>query len=164
MPLPDWSLRRDLTFRTFDDALAEVDRLLARPYERRGNWDLAQACDHLADAFDGSLRGFSFAAPWFIRALFGKLGLWYVLRYRSIPIRPRMPKDQEPVAGKNPQACVARLRESIRSFEASQAAPAMHPFFGRISHEQWRQVHLFHTAHHLAFLHPLDTDAMAPSR
>lgn len=155
MALPDWSLRRELRFQAFDEALAEVDRLHAGAYERRGNWDLAQACDHLADTFDGSMRGFTFAAPWAIRAMFGKFALWYVLRYRSIPIRPRMPRDQEPPPGKDPIACVARLRESVRAFENSQVPPAMHPFFGRISHDQWREIHLFHMAHHLAFLHPL---------
>jgi hypothetical protein len=159
----DWSLRRDLNFRTSDEALAEVDRLLAAPYERRGNWDLAQVCDHLADAFDGSIHGYSFAAPWIIRALLGKPALWYVLRFRSIPIRARRPRDLDPQPGKDPAACAARLRESVRAFEASKDPLAPHPFFGRISREQWRQVHLFHMAHHLAFLHPIPAAAASSS-
>ena len=105
MSLPDWSLRRDLLFSTFDEALAEVDRLLAGLYERRGNWDLAQACDHLADAFEGSMRGFDFGAPWVVQAVIGKVAVWYVLRYRSIPFRPKMPRRLEPQPGKNPAEC-----------------------------------------------------------
>jgi len=42
MSLPDWSLRRQLLLTSFDEALSEVDRLLAGPCEQRGNWDLAQ--------------------------------------------------------------------------------------------------------------------------
>ena len=157
MSLPDWSLRRTLEFRTFDEALAEVDQLLAAPYERRGNWDLSQACDHLADTFEGSMRGFDFGAPWVIRGLIGKLALRYVLHFRSIPFRPRMPQRLNPQPGKDPAQSGTRLREKVREFEASRGPLAPHPFFGRVSVDQWRQIHLFHMAHHLGFLVPQQT-------
>ena len=140
MSLPNWSLRRPLEFRTFDEALAEVDQLLAGPYERRGNWDLSQACDHLADTFEGSMRGFDFGAPWVIRGLIGKLA-----------------QRLNPQPGKDPAQSGTRLREKVREFEASRGPLAAHPFFGRVSVDQWRQIHLFHMAHHLGFLVPQQT-------
>ena len=152
--LPDWSDRRDIEFQSFGEALAEVDRLLNGRYERRGNWDLAQACDHLAYSFEGSVRGFDFGAPRIVQALVGQYALRYVLKNRRAPFRPRVPKRLEPPSGKDPVASADRLKESIREFE-SAAEVARHPFFGKISHDQWRQVHLFHCAHHLAFLHPV---------
>jgi hypothetical protein len=152
--LPDWSARREIEFHSFDQALAEVDRLLTQPYERRGNWDLAQACDHLAYSFEGSVRGFDFGAPRIVQALIGQYALRYVLRNRRAPFRPRVPKRLEPPSGKDPHACVERLKNSILEFESHPGELARHPFFGKITREQWRQIHLFHCSHHLAFLHP----------
>ena len=152
--LPDWSERRNINFQSFDEALAEVDRLLANPYERLGNWDLAQACDHLAYSFEGSVRGFDFSAPRIVQALVGQYALRYVLKHRKAPFRPRVPKRLEPPSGKDPHACVARLKDSIKEFESHRGELAPHPFFGKITRDQWRQIHLFHCSHHLAFLHP----------
>lgn len=152
--LPDWAARRNLDFKTFDDALAEAEQLLNHPYERRGNWDLAQACDHLADSFEGSVRGFDFGAPRIIQSLVGQFALRYLLKHRRAPFRPRVPKRLEPPSGKDPGACVSRLRNSIKEFESHPGDLAAHPFFGKITRDQWRQIHLFHCSHHLAFLHP----------
>jgi hypothetical protein len=152
--LPAWSLRRELLFCSFDEAIAEIDRLYTQPHRRLGNWDLAMACDHLAFSFDHSMHGFDFGMPRIVQAAVGKFALWYVLRYRTAPVRPMMPSRLEPQPGKDPAECVARLKDSIRAFENFPGELARHPFFGKISREQWRKIHLFHLAHHLAFLHP----------
>jgi hypothetical protein len=152
--LPDWSARRELEFQSFDEALAEVDRLLTGRYQRRGNWDLAQTCDHLAYSFEGSVRGFDFGVPRMVQMLIGQYALRYVLRNRRAPFRPRVPRRLEPPSGKDPQACALRLKNSISEFESHAGELAPHPFFGKITRDQWRQIHLFHCAHHLAFLHP----------
>ena len=147
-------MRRSLNFTTFEAVLAEAERLARSPYERVGNWDLAQMCDHLADAVYGSMHGFDFAAPWILRKTISPLALWYVLKKRRIPIRAKMPKRREPASGKDPSACIARLREQIDEFGSRSGPVAAHPFFGRLSYEQWTQIHLIHCAHHLGFLVP----------
>ena len=65
-------MRRQLYFDSIDDALAEVDRLCKCNYECAGSWDLAQVCDHLASAFEGSRVGIPFKAPWPARKLIGR--------------------------------------------------------------------------------------------
>jgi hypothetical protein len=144
--------RRRLRFDTFDDALAEVERLSASEYERLGVWNLAQMCDHLADAIDDSVRGYSFRMPWLARTLIGPLALRYVLKTRSIPVRAKMPKRLEPRRGVDLHGSVARLRAAIRNFQTHSGPFAPHPLFGTISSDVWRQVHLVHIAHHLGFL------------
>ena len=146
--------RRRLRFDTFDDALAEVERLCACEYERVGSRNLAQMCDHLADALEGSVRGFDFRMPWLMRTLMAPLALRYVLKTRSIPIRAPMPKRREPRPDVDLVTSVARLRAAIATFENSPGPLAPHPYFGRISADTWRSVHLVHIAHHLGFLNP----------
>jgi hypothetical protein len=152
--LPNSSARRELRFQTFDQAIAEVDRLFAHGYERKGNWDLAQMCDHLATTFEGSVRGFGFGMPRVLQAMFGQFGLRYVLKNQRTPFRARVPKQLEPASGLDPAVAIVRLKHSIGEFESYTGEVARHPFFGKMTREQWRGIHLFHCAHHLAFLHP----------
>ena len=141
-------------FDNFEQALAEVDRLARCPHKQLGNWDLAQICDHLADAFEGSMRGFDFTIPWLVRRLLGPPILRRVLSKRPIPFRPRIPRRLEPPPGRDLAACVTRLAEMISQFESSPQPLAKHPLFGEISRDTWRQIHLVHMAHHLSFLVP----------
>ena len=41
--------RRKLTFASLDEVVADAENLLAKGYEKAGNWDLAQVCGHLAE-------------------------------------------------------------------------------------------------------------------
>src|SRR5689334_15110487 len=106
--------RRLLQFDDFEQALGEVDRLLGCPHSRAGNWDLSQVCDHLAGAFDASMHGLRYRAPWLLRILLSRLILRRVLRTRRIPGRANIPKRFEPKAGQEAAACAARLREKVR--------------------------------------------------
>ena len=51
-------------------------------------------------------------------------------------------------------ASLAKLRQGIARFEAHQGDMADHPFFEKLSKEQWRELHLIHCAHHLSFQVP----------
>src|SRR5215212_7863504 len=133
--------RRQLYFDNFEQALAEVDRLRDVPYERMGKWGLAQVCDHLASAFDGSMKGFSFSLNWPMRNLFGSIGLHYVLWLRRVPFRARVPRNLEPPDTLPVDASVQSLRAKIREFENFQQPLAMHPFFGSITRDQWWRIH-----------------------
>ncbi len=157
MPAPA-NTKRAILFDNFEDALAEVDHLLVTPYERCGKWDLGQICDHLGDAFEGSMRGYDFAAPWIITKLFAKPVLRQVLEKHRIPFTPRIPKRLVPLPGKDPRECAARLREKVSEFRAWKIDLARHPFFGKLTYDQWRQIHLLHLSHHLSFLVPQSAD------
>ena len=50
--------RRKLTFAALDDAVRDAENLLAKGYDKVGNWDLAQVCFHLAEWMRYPVEGF----------------------------------------------------------------------------------------------------------
>ena len=52
--------RRKLSLSTYDEVIAELDRLQAAGYRQLGQWNLGQACGHLSHYLRGSLDGFDF--------------------------------------------------------------------------------------------------------
>ena len=156
------AVRRILRFETFDDALAEVDRLAARPYGRAGEWDLAQVCDHLADAFDSSVRGFEYRAPWLFRMLVGPLALRYIFARGNITVRGPLPRQFDPRPGTDAAASIAQLRAALRAYEAHTGPMVAHPFFGPMTRAAWDRLLLLHMARHLGFLVPKSAPAESP--
>ena len=41
--------RRELYFSDLDEVVRDAEHLLAKGYDRAGNWNLAQVCTHLAE-------------------------------------------------------------------------------------------------------------------
>jgi hypothetical protein len=148
--------RRRLHFKDFDEARAEVQRLGAHPYARCGNWDLFQMCDHVSDAMDRcvSPAGFGFGLPWPLQALARTMILPVILWTGRIPAGTKVPEDRIPKPKGDPQRSVGEFERSTRQFEGHAGPFAPHPFFGRLTGEKWRRVHLIHIAHHLGFLVP----------
>ena len=146
--------RRKLDLRDFDAVAAEVDRLLAHGYDRAGNWSLAQACDHLSTFMRMSLEGFPLRVPWIISGFLGplvvkRLTLWT----RSIPAGYKTPQPLEPTSAADDAAAVLTFKDVLqRVWAAAQLHPS--PLFGRMTPEQWREIHLIHASHHLSFLVP----------
>src|SRR3954469_19310566 len=64
--------RRTLHFNNLDEMLADVERLNQGPVKSLGNWSPGQVLKHLVISMTGSLDGFDFHTPLFIR-LAGKL-------------------------------------------------------------------------------------------
>src|SRR5262249_15626952 len=70
--------RRKLTFATLDDVVRDAENLLAKGYDKAGNWDLAQVCSHLAEWMRFPMDGFPkiplLLRPmfWLVRATVGK--------------------------------------------------------------------------------------------
>jgi hypothetical protein len=52
---------------------------------------------------------------------------------------------------------VARLKETIERLRTHQGELHASPFFGYLTPDQWRRLHLIHCAHHLGFLVPKGT-------
>src|SRR5690242_14094817 len=85
--------RRELDLRSFDELVAEVQRLQRSGYTLGGQWDLSQACNHLAYAMNKSIDGYPFKLPLPIRILvplFGKRSF-----FRTRKIRPGLPAPSD---------------------------------------------------------------------
>jgi hypothetical protein len=146
--------QRQLQFNDFAEVQAEVDRLHQRGYEKLGQWDLAQVCDHLTYFVQGSLDGFTFRVPWLIKVLFGRFVLRRILKQRRMKEGISTPQRPLPAAGGDEPAAMARFKQVIERFQAHQGELQPSPFFGHLTPQQWRDLHLIHCAHHLGFLAP----------
>ena len=146
---------RELHFADFAAVRAELDRL-ARGYDQAGNWDLAQACDHLNFFITGSLNGHRFKVPWLFKVLFGRLVLRRILSGRKMKTGVFTPQKPLPESGGDATAAVANLKATLARFEQHQGEFHDSPFFGHLTPDQWRDLHLIHCAHHLGFLLPRD--------
>jgi hypothetical protein len=146
--------RRELRFQDFDQVLADADRLLAGGYQRAGNWSLAQVCDHLARIITLSLDGFPSLMPWPVRVLARWFALGPILRHKVFRRRFNTPTYLVPAADATDRDAVERLRAVLTRFKESTGPLHPSPLFGRLSRDEWREVHLWHCEHHFSFLSP----------
>jgi hypothetical protein len=148
--------RRVLHFDTLEDVLADAERLTAGRIESRGNWSAGQAFEHLARWMDFSLDGFPVRVPWLVRVLFGRLILRRALR-RGFPAGFRWKGANAAASDPGPTDAAAgleHLRRSVARLRTeTQRSPS--PLFGKLSAEEWEQLHLRHAELHLSFLDPV---------
>jgi hypothetical protein len=145
---------RQLDFRNFDQALAEVDRLHRVGYDRAGRWDLAQTCDHLNYFIQGSLDGATYRVPWLFKFLFGRLVLRRILKTRRMRAGITTPQKPPPEPGGDEAAAVDKFKQLIERLRSHPGEMHPSPFFGAMTPQQWRELHLIHAAHHLGYLLP----------
>lgn len=124
-------------------------------YDRAGAWSLGQICDHLTTFMRGSLEGFGFRLPWYMR-LAGPLILRSTLQSRRIPAGIKTPPPLMPAVESNLQdaAAIDALLAMLDRYEQHTGPMQPSALFGRLSREQWDQIHLIHAAHHLSFITP----------
>lgn len=146
--------QRELAFKDFTEVCSEVDRLHRQGYEKLGQWDLAQVCDHLSFFIGGSLDGHGFRTPWLVKALLGRMVLKRILTQRKMKVGVFTPQKRLPVPGGDEAAAIARFKEVVGRLESHQGELVDSPFFGHLTPEQWRELHLIHCGHHLGFLQP----------
>ncbi len=146
--------QRRLDFKDFNAVLAEVDRLHQGGYTKAGQWDLAQVCDHLRYFIEGSLDGFTFRVPWLFKVLFGNLVLRRILKTRRMKSGITTPQKPLPPAGEDEAAAVSRFKQIVERLKTHTGEFHASPFFGKLTPEQWRDLHQIHCAHHLGFLLP----------
>jgi hypothetical protein len=147
--------RRELTFRSFDEVLADAEQLVGSPHTRTlGNWPLSQLLTHLATAINLSLDGISARFPFYVRIF----GLFLKRRVLKKGLSPgiKLPPEREarafPIAG-SPREALETLRTAVGRLRTERMT-ARHPIFGKITHEEWTQFHLRHAELHLSFAVP----------
>ncbi len=143
-------MRRELRFKTFEDALAELDRLEKGPVETLGRWSHYQILTHCAGAVEKSMDRFSNRAPWLVRQTLGRWTKWRILRQGFF--NPGMGKQKPDRVEGDAKAAAVKLRESIAKFRAHQGPLDEHPFCGPLTREEWEKFHLYHLADHLGYL------------
>jgi hypothetical protein len=154
------AVRRRLTFASLDEVVADAENLLAKGYDKAGNWDLAQCCFHLAEWVRYPVEGFP-RIPLLMRPV-----LWLMRNTVAGPaLRKALEKGELPTGqptltqsltapGGDPTAAVAKLKESVARFRAYTGPYQPSPLLGVLDAETGLKVQLVHCAHHLSFLVP----------
>ena len=143
--------RRDLAFGSYEKAIEEIRGLQKSGYEKNGAWSLGQVCAHLSFYYKGSIEGFGFSMPWIIRFLFGKPYL--KKRMKGIRLKAgsmTAPKSLPPGDLNEAEAIDRGIAYLEQLSSAQKLFPS--PLVGELTIEEWRIMHLGHTAHHLGFL------------
>ncbi len=151
------SYRRSLSFTSMDDLLADVQALAACGAQASGGWTAGQVIWHVAAVIDASVEGVNFTLPLPMRIL-GRL-----IRSRSlkkgipagvIKIPPQAQAEFAPSPDVTFQTAVDLLTSAIQKAKQRRMS-AVSPVFGKLSHEQWVQLHCRHAEMHFSFLSPV---------
>jgi hypothetical protein len=151
--------RRKLSFATLEEVAADAENLLARGYDKAGNWDLAQVAGHVAEWMRFPIEGFPkppiFIRPmlWLMKVTSGKKMLAKVLDEGFTPGGHTMPQTVTPPGG-NAAEAVTKLRSSIERWKAYTGEVYPSPLYGAMTKETALALQLKHAAHHLSFLVP----------
>lgn len=152
--------RRTLAFATLDEVVADAENLLARGYDRAGNWDLAQVCSHLAEWLRYPMDGFPripvVMRPvfWLLRKTIGPRELRKMTDGGKMPAGAPTLKESVAPPGGDAAVAVANLKATIERFKASEGPYHPSPLLGTLTKDQLVRVHCVHGAHHLSFLIP----------
>jgi hypothetical protein len=144
--------RREVDYKSFDELLADADRLSSGDVKTLGNWSPGQIFQHLANVFNGSIDGLPKAFPWFMRAMarpFKKK-----LIYGPMPAGMKMPDILAKAVMPEPTSTEVGLSNLHAAVSRLKREPhrAAHPIFGQISKEEWDSIHLKHAGLHMSFL------------
>ena len=147
--------RRKLSFNSLDDVVADAEACVSSPnLKMLGNWPLSRILAHLTKAMTSSVDGSPVKAPLVIR-LIGPFLKGRILKkgmspglklpkYIEVGFYPEISSSQE--ALENLRVAVRRLR--------TENLVSRHPVFGKVTPEEWVQIHLRHSELHLSFALP----------
>ena len=144
--------RRQLHFETYQEILQDVRKLGAGPSRQLGNWSLGEICQHLAKTMDMSIDGSQAKFPWIMR----KIGPLLKKRFlsRPMPAGYTVPKGAGllPDAGETAAGLAALEKAVARINQTGHRSP--HVLFGKMTREEWDQLHMRHSELHLSFIVP----------
>ncbi|HEY8503594.1 MAG TPA: DUF1569 domain-containing protein [Gemmataceae bacterium] len=156
------SERREVRLDTYEDLLAEVDRVVAAEREGRlralGNWTPGQIFQHLGRWIEFAIDGFPFRYPWWVRVpgrvLTAVSWRWFYKTALKPGFRnPGEAKAVEPEASVSLEEGADYLRRQVRRVLDGEKMQQPSPGGWRLSHGQWEWVQLRHAEMHLSFLH-----------
>jgi hypothetical protein len=146
--------RRKLDYASFEELLADAERLSAGPVKSLGNWSPGQIFRHLAISYNGAIDGLPIKFPWHFRMMVklfkkslinGEMPAGYKMRPENARITEPGPTSTEEGLTEL-RAAIARLKR--------EAHRAVNPLFGMMSGEEWDKIMLKHASMHMSFLVP----------
>ena len=149
--------RRSISLHSYDDLLAEIDKLTSTEVELKGNWSLGQIFAHLAKAMNASIDGFTSTFPFFLKIV-ARLFLKKKFIYGAIPAGYSIPKSGEkqfkPDDSTSTEKAANALRDAINRVKSADELVA-HPILGELTRDEWENFSLRHAEMHLSFVIPV---------
>lgn len=149
---------RNPKFTDFDAMMADVKQLAERGYEKSGNWNLGQACSHVADWMLFPIDGFP-VPPLPIRMLF------WVMKKTVAPGMKRKilaegfkggtmtaPDTVAKPEEFSDQGGLEKLQNAVIRLQAYEGELRPSPLFGKMDKAMAVKVSLLHAEHHLGYL------------
>jgi hypothetical protein len=143
--------RRELRFKTLNEARAELKRLEKGPIVTTGNWSYYQILDHLQKNAVRSMTSFPRLQSWWLRRLAGPVILVIILKQGSIPAGTGAVIGATPKVKGNEKKALADLRKTLTDLEKHKGPWAEHPIFGKMNKEKWLHLTSLHLANHLGW-------------
>ncbi len=146
--------RRKLHYASFEDLLADADRLSKGPVKMLGNWSPGQVYKHLATVYNGSIDGFDVKFPAVFRAMAGMFKKKMISN--AMPAGMKLPSKLAEKVQPSPVSNEEGLAALISAVQRLLTEPsrAEHPVFGKLEVDEWNQIHLRHAELHMSFLVP----------
>ena len=146
--------RRQVRYNSYDDLLADAERLAAGNVRTLGNWSYGQILAHLTKAFDSMIDGHTFMMPFPLR-LFMKFTMKKKMLADAIPAGFQIPKKASSVlpGPTNTQEGLELLRKAIGRVK-TESTRTPHPAFGAMTSDEWDAFQLRHCELHMSFVVP----------
>jgi len=146
--------RRELDYASFEELLADADRISSGPVKALGNWSAGQIFRHLAIVYNQSIDGFTVTFPWYLH-LMAKM---FRSKLIAGPMPPgfKLPSEGAKALQPGPTSAAEGLADLRAAVERLERKPhrAIHPMFGELDQEQWNKIHLKRASLHMSFLVP----------
>lgn len=151
--------RRTLAFTTFEDILAEIDRIQSAldsgTAAHTGNWTVGEICDHCAKFIGFACDGFGSLAPAPLRFVFRLLFYKKAMGPDPMPSGFKLPKQASallPEPSIPDQEGLDNLRKEVKRVIAGKEMTHPSPVFGKMTHEKWVLIQTKHCAMHMGFI------------
>lgn len=129
------------------------------------SWSLAQVCEHLALAYESTIRGSADEAPprrWQALTRFERTKRWFIKRVMLttgwFPRGVSAPDSVAPSGSLSLPEALDRLTFAAEEFERKCSSPGAtwgyHSLLGKMNSRTWRRFHTIHAAHHFSFFAP----------
>lgn len=148
--------RRTVTYSSYDDIIADAERLAAGSVKTVGNWTYGQILNHLAISFNSSIDGIPFTAPialrfvarWFLKSRFLNKPLPSGYQVPDKAKDHFVPEDSAAV-----EEGLIVLRAALERCKA-ESKRCKHPLLGTLTLEEWEKFGLRHAEMHMSFAVP----------
>lgn len=148
--------RRSLKFSSMQEILDDIEYLdSGDPPRSTGNWTPAQIVEHVTIVIKCSIDGFPGQKVSLPMRIIGRL-----MRKRALanpfPAGIKFPKHfeyLEPRRSRSWDEAVDGLRDAYTRLDTHQMKHRS-PILGKLTHDQWVQLHCRHAELHFSFLHP----------